>query len=82
MSDFNTFGLLFESLCIRDLRVYAQAIDGEVFHYRDRNGLEADAIVHLKDVRWGAVEVKSGSREIEKCAVNLKKLESRMRQNV
>jgi predicted AAA+ superfamily ATPase len=71
MSDFNTFGLLFESLCIRDLRVYAQAIDGEVFHYRDKSGLEADAIIHLKDGRWGAVEVKMGSKEIEAAAVNL-----------
>ena len=53
LSDFNTFGLLFESLCIRDLRIYAQAIDGEVFHYRDKSGLEADAIVHLRDGRWG-----------------------------
>jgi uncharacterized protein len=62
LSDFNTFGLLFESLCIRDLRVYAQSIDGEVFHYRDKSGLEADAIVHLKDGRWGAVEIKMGAK--------------------
>jgi len=74
LSDFNTFGLLFESLCIRDLRVYAQAIDGEVFHYRDKSGLEADAIVHLKDGRWGAVEVKMGAKEIETAAENLKTL--------
>ena len=71
LSDFNTFGLLFESLCIRDLRIYAQAIDGEVFHYRDKSGLEADAIVHLKDGRWGAVEVKMGVKEIEEAAKNL-----------
>jgi predicted AAA+ superfamily ATPase len=49
-------------------------MDGEVFHYRDRNGLEADAIVHLKDGRWGAAEVKLGSKEIDKAAENLKKL--------
>jgi predicted AAA+ superfamily ATPase len=72
LSDFNTFGLLFESLCIRDLRVYAQSIDGEVFHYRDKSGLEADAIVHLKDGRWGAVEVKMGAKEIAKAAEKLK----------
>jgi len=72
LEDFNTFGLLFESMCIRDLRVYAQAIDGEVFHYRDKSGLEADAIVHLKDGRWGAVEVKMGAKETEKAAENLK----------
>jgi predicted AAA+ superfamily ATPase len=74
LEDFNTFGLLFESLCVRDLRVYAQANDGEVFHYRDNNGLEADAIVHLGDDRWGAVEVKMGSKEIDEGAANLKKL--------
>ena len=74
MNDFNTFGLLFESLCIRDLRVYSQVMDGEVFHYRDRNGLEADAVVHLKDGRWGAIEVKMGSKEIETAAENLKAL--------
>ncbi|MDR0831441.1 MAG: DUF4143 domain-containing protein [Bacillales bacterium] len=76
LQDFNTFGLLFESLCIRDLRVYAQAIDGEVFHYRDKNGLECDAIVQLKDGRWGAVEVKMGSSEIDEAATNLIKLSS------
>ena len=71
LQDFNTFGLLFESLCVRDLRVYAQAIDGEVYHYRDRNDLEADIIVHLRDGRWGAVEVKMGAKEIEMAAKNL-----------
>jgi predicted AAA+ superfamily ATPase len=71
LDDFNTFGLLFESLCIRDLRVYSQAIDGEVFHYRDKSGLEADAIVHLKDGRWGAIEVKMGTMETEMAAKNL-----------
>ena len=78
LQDFNTFGLLFESLCIRDLRVYAEAIDGEVFHYRDKNGLEADAIVHLKDGRWGAIEVKMGAKEIEMAAENLKKLRDKV----
>ena len=78
LQDFNTFGLLFESLCIRDLRVYAQSIDGEVFHYRDKNGLEADAIIHLKDGRWGAVEMKMGAKEIEIAAKNLKKLRDKI----
>jgi predicted AAA+ superfamily ATPase len=78
LQDFNTFGLLFESLCIRDLRVYSQAIDGEVFHYRDKSGLEADAIVHLKDGRWGAVEVKMGAKEIETAAENLKTLRDKI----
>jgi len=69
---------LFESLCIRDLRVYAQSIDADVFHYHDKNGLEADAIVHLKDGRWGAVEVKMGAKEIELAAENLKKLRDKI----
>jgi len=74
LHDFNTFGLLFESLCIRDLRVYAEANDGKVFHYRDRNGLEADAVIHLNDGRWCAVEIKMGSKEIERGIENLKKV--------
>ena len=78
LHDFNTFGLLFESLCVRDLRVYAHAIDGEVFHYRDKGGLEADAVVHLKDGRWGAVEVKMGAKEIEAAAENLKTLRNKV----
>jgi predicted AAA+ superfamily ATPase len=81
LQDFNTFGLLFESLCIRDLRIYAQAIDGEVFHYRDKSGLEADAIVHLKDGRWGAIEIKMGAKEIEIAAENLKLLRNKVNLN-
>ena len=81
LRDFNAFGLLFESLCVRDLRIYAQAIDGEVFHFRDRNGLEADAIVHLKDGRWGAIEVKMGVKEIESAAENLKILRDKVNLN-
>jgi predicted AAA+ superfamily ATPase len=78
LGDLNTFGLLFESLCVRDLRIYAGAIDGEVFHYRDKSGLEADAIVHLKDGRWGAIEVKMGAKEIERAAENLMRLENKV----
>jgi predicted AAA+ superfamily ATPase len=78
MKDFNTFGFLFESLCIRDLRVYAQALDGKVFHYHDKNGLEADAVVHLYDGRWGAAEVKMGSAEIDKAVKNLLKLRDKI----
>jgi len=78
LQDFNTFGLLFESLCVRDLRGYSHAIDGEVFHYHDKNGLEADAIVHLKDGRWGAIEVKMGAKEIELAATHLKQLREKV----
>ncbi|MCL2149074.1 MAG: DUF4143 domain-containing protein [Methanomassiliicoccaceae archaeon] len=78
LGDFNTFGLLFESLCVRDLRVYAQAAEGKVAHYRDNTGLEADAVIHLRDGRWGAVEVKMGAREAEAAAENLKTLKDRV----
>lgn len=74
LEDLQYFGFLFESLCVRDLRIYAQAIDGNVYHYHDKNDLEADAVVVLRDGRWGAVEIKLGSREIEKGAANLLKL--------
>ena len=60
VADLNTFGLLFESMCVRDLRVYAAAIGGSVAHYRDKTGLEADAVVHLRDGSYGLVEVKLG----------------------
>ncbi|MCL1811668.1 MAG: DUF4143 domain-containing protein [Methanomassiliicoccaceae archaeon] len=76
--DFSTFGLLFESLVIRDIRVYAQANDGTVFHFHDKNDLEADAIIQLYDGRWGAVEVKMGSREIDKAVENLIKLRDKV----
>ncbi len=71
--DFNTFGYLFESLCIRDLRVYAEALGGKVYHYRDKSGLECDAVIVLRDGRWGAVEIKLGSNEFDKAAGNLRK---------
>jgi len=74
MKDFNIFGLLFESLCVRDLRVYSQPIYGEVCHYRDSYDNEVDLVIALDDGRWAAVEVKMGDSEIEKAAVNLKKL--------
>jgi predicted AAA+ superfamily ATPase len=68
LSDFETFGLLFKSLCIRDLRVYAESIDGHVYHYRDKSGLEIDSVIQLADGRWGAVEIKMGAGEIEDAA--------------
>jgi len=75
MNDLNTFGLLFETLCIRDLRVYSQAIDGEVYHYRDKNGLECDAVVHLRNGNYGLIEIKLGGEKlIEEGAVSLRSL--------
>lgn len=60
INDLDTFGLIFETLCIRDLRVYSEALNGKVYHFRDRNGLECDAVVHLRDGSYGLVEVKLG----------------------
>lgn len=75
LKDFRTFGFIFESLCLRDLKIYSQSLDGDVFFYRDKNELECDAVVHLKDGRWGAVEIKIGSEEaIDASAKNLLKL--------
>ena len=75
LKDFKTFGFIFESLCMRDLKIYAAALDGDVFFYRDKTDLECDAIIHLKDGRWGAVEIKLGGEDaIEEAAENLKKL--------
>jgi predicted AAA+ superfamily ATPase len=71
LHDFNAFGYLFESLCIRDLRIYADSLDGNVYHYRDQLGFEVDAVIQRKDERWAAIEVKMGAGEIEKAAENL-----------
>jgi hypothetical protein len=78
LEDFNTFGYLFESLCIRDLRVYVDFLDGNVFHYRDKTGLESDAVIVLRDGSWAAVEVKMGANEFDSAAENLLKFVSRV----
>jgi hypothetical protein len=78
LKDFNTFGFLFESLCTRDVRVYAQAIDANVLHYRDKSGLESDLIISLRDGRWAAVEVKLGQSQIEEAARHLLQLRARI----
>ena len=74
LQDFNLFGYLFESMCVRDLRVYCQSIRGDIFHYHDYNNLEADIILRLRDGRWAAIEVKTGQKEIELAAQHLIKL--------
>ena len=63
MNDLRTYGLLFESLCVRDLRVYAQRLRGDVYHYRNKRGQEADAVLHLRDGRYALVEAKLFSQE-------------------
>ena len=79
INDLNTFGLLFETLCVRDLRVYAESLNGDLYHYRDSNELECDAVIHLRDGSYGLIEIKLGGDSlINEGAENLKKLESRL----
>ena len=79
ISDLETFGLLFETLCVRDLRVYADAVDGNVYHYRDKNGLECDAVLHLRNGSYGLVEIKlGGAQAIEKGVATLTALASKI----
>jgi hypothetical protein len=78
IADLKTFGFLFESLVERDLRIYAQNLDGEISHYHYESGLEADAIVHLSDGRWGAIEIKLGGNLIDDAATNLIKLKEKV----
>ena len=78
LADFAYFGFLFEALCTRDVRIYAQANDADVFHYLDKTGLEADLIVRLRDGRWAAIEVKLGSKQIEEAAKNLLALRAKI----
>lgn len=75
IGDLNTMGLLFETLCIRDLRVFASALDGQIYHFRDKYGLECDAVVHLRNGKFGLVEIKlGGDKLIEEGATTLKTL--------
>lgn len=78
LEDFQYFGFIFESLCTRDLRVYAEAIDGQLFHYRDASGLESDTVVCLNDGRWAPVEIKLGAKEIEEAAEHLLELKAKV----
>ena len=75
LNDLDTMGLLFETLCVRDLRVYAEANDGNVYHYRDKTGLECDTVVHLRNGSYGLIEIKlGGETRIEEGATNLNAL--------
>ena len=79
LNDLNTFGLIFETMCIRDLRVYAELANGGVYHYRDASGLECDAVIHLRNGNYGLIEIKLGGEKlIEEGASVLKKLESKI----
>ena len=82
LDDLNTMGFLFENLCIRDLRIYTDYLDGTVYHYRDRYGLECDAVIHLRNGAYGLVEIKlGGDKLIEEGAETLKDLASKIDTN-
>lgn len=78
INDLETMGLLFESLVVRDLRIYVESLNGKLFHYRDHSGLETDAVLHFKNGDWGAVEVKLGNMAIDNGAINLLKLKEKI----
>ena len=79
VKDLNTMGLFFETLCVRDLRVYAESLDGQVYHYRDKSGLECDTVIHLRNGSFGLIEIKlGGDTLIEEGAQNLKKFSAKI----
>lgn len=79
INDLNTMGLLFETMCVRDLRVYAEELNGNVFHYRDKSGLECDAVIHLRNGNYGLVEIKLGGESLINSGVEtLNKLETQI----
>lgn len=79
INDLATFGLFFKTMCVRDLRVFADSLDGSVYHYRDNTNLECDAVVHLRNGLYGLIEIKLGGDDlINEGAMNLLKLEDRI----
>ena len=79
VADLKTMGFLFESLCVRDLRVFADALNGEVYHFREKNGLECDAVIHLRNGVYGLIEIKLGGEAlVEEGASSLKALRSKI----
>ena len=79
INDLNTMGFMFETMCVRDLRVYAQALGGNVYHYRDKRGLECDAVVHLRNGEYGLIEVKLGGESLINAGVEtLNQLENQI----
>lgn len=71
LNDLNTYGFLFEAMCVRDLRIYAESFGAQLLHYRDDSGREIDAVIELPDGKWGAFEIKLGANQIEKAAMDL-----------
>ena len=79
IQDLNTFGFIFETLCVRDLRIYAENLGGQVYHFRDSNGLECDAVIHFRNSKYGLIEIKlGGDKLIEDGVKNLLKLKDRI----
>lgn len=79
INDLKTFGFLFETLCIRDLRVFADALNGEVYHCRDKDGQECDAVIHLRNGKYGLIEIKlGGDKLIEEGVKNLKSMAAKI----
>ena len=79
INDLNTFGFMFETLCVRDLRIFADSLGGEVYHYRDKDGQECDAVIHLRNGKYGLIEIKlGGSKLIEDGAKSLKTMKDKI----
>ena len=79
VNDLKMFGFLFETLCVRDLRVYADALGGGVYHYRDRDGQECDAVIHLRNGKYGLIEIKlGGDKQIEEGAKSIKAMAAKI----
>ena len=79
IEDLKTFGFLFETLCVRDLRVFADALNGDDYHYRDKDGQECDAVIHLRNGKYGLIEIKlGGDKLIEEGAKSLKSMEAKI----
>ena len=79
INDLNTFGFMFETLCVRDLRIFADSLGGEVYHYRDKDGQECDAVIHLRNGKYGLIEIKlGGSKLIEDGAKSLKAMKDKI----
>ncbi len=79
INDLNTFGFLFKTLCIRDLRIFADSLGGEVYHYRDKDGQECDAVIHLRNGKYGLIEIKlGGDKLIEEGVKSLKAMKEKI----
>ena len=81
MRDLRTFGFLFESLALRDLQIYAEALDAKLLHYQDYDGLEMDAVIQFEDGRWNGFEVKLNPDQVDEAAENLLKIASCFHRN-